>query len=218
MKFMIKSNILIKIFISLMFFSTQTFSSTNAEAELKTVLSQLESLQGNFKQQISTEQGKILQQCEGKMWLKKPGKFRWEVQGKEQRTVVADGKQVWDYDVELEQVTVQQLTKGQNSAPIFFLTGDVNGIARDFTVSVITPSNKHFKDSDQAFELKPKAAQGSFQWIRIGFKNKALTELELLDHLGQHSSFIFDKLQLNANIPTKLFQFTPPKGVDVVGY
>lgn len=212
--------ILIKLcFLCCFFINTlDAYADSHAEAELKTVLSQLESLQGHFKQKMSTEQGKVLQQCEGKMWLKKPGQFRWEVEGKERRTVVANGKQIWDYDVDLEQVTIQKLSKGQNAAPIFFLTGDVSSISRDFTIKTLKPNKENFSESDQVFELIPKTSQGAFQWIRIGFKNKVLTELELLDQLGQRSTFTFVKLQLNPNISNKLFQFTPPKGVDVVGF
>lgn len=220
-------NIMLKIsFLFCCLIAAQVYAASSSEAELsqlKAMLSQVESLQGTFKQKISTEQGKVLQQCEGKMWLKKPGQFRWEVQGKDKRLVVANGKQVWDYDVDLEQVTIQQLSKGQNSAPIFFLTGDVNSLSQDFNVSLLNEKenvkgSNGFNNSDQVFELKPKASQGSFQWIRIGFKNKALSELEMLDHLGQRSSFVFNNLQLNTNISNKLFQFTPPKGVDVVGF
>jgi outer membrane lipoprotein carrier protein len=197
--------------------ATASNAATHPETELKSLLSQLESLQGNFQQKMSTEQGKLLQQCEGKMWLKKPGQFRWEVLGKDKRIVVGNGKKIWDYDLDLEQVTIQQLSKGQNSAPIFFLTGDVNSISRDFKVAIYKPEADNFKGSEKAFELKPKSAEGSFQWIRIGFKNNLLSELEVLDHLGQRSNFTFSQVQLNPNIPNNLFQFTPPKGVDVVG-
>lgn len=220
-------------FILSFLFSASIFASSNPEADLKAVLSQVDSLQGNFKQEICTEKGKILQQCEGKMWLKKPGLFRWEVLGKDQRIVVADGKKVWDYDIDLEQVTVQPFTKGQSTAPIFFLTGDTNSLSKDFSVSFFNSADnssagknineknikdfKNFQDSDQVFELKPKSSQAAFQWIRIGFKNKALNELEVLDHLGQVSSFTFEKVQQNTSIEKKLFQFKTPKGVDVVG-
>src|SRR5215467_1914400 len=177
--------------------SLKVFAAT-PETELKALLSEVNTLQGNFQQQIVNGKGAVLQKSAGKMWLKKPGQFRWEVKGKDQRVVVADGKQIWDYDVDLEQVTVQKLSKGQAAAPIFFLTGETAALARDFTIMAVESKGQCLKDSDQCFELKPKQQQGSFQWIRLGFKHKALKELELLDQLGQHSFFQFDQVVLNS--------------------
>lgn len=186
-------------------------------AELQSLLAPVLALQGNFQQTIKSEEGRLLQTCSGKMWLKKPGQFRWEVLGNEPRLIVADGKKVWDYDKDLDQVTIQKLKKGQTAAPIFFLTGDVNSLDTDFKIKKLPLKNGHcLKNSDTCFELQPKRSEGSFQWINIGFKEKMLNELELLDQLGQVSQFIFKQMKLNTNISDSQFKFIPPKGVDVL--
>lgn len=196
--------------------STNNVLATEA-TELKTLLKTISTLQGNFHQVIKTEEGKTLQSCSGKMWIKKPGQFRWEVLGKEPRLIIADGKKVWDYDKDLAQVTIQALNKTQTSAPIFFLTGDVNSLDTDFSVKKLPLREGHcLKNSDSCFELHPKNNAGSFQWITIGFKAKILNEMELLDQLGQISLFSFKNMQLNANISNSQFHFMPPKGVDVL--
>jgi chaperone LolA len=192
-------------------------ATTTDTAELKALLVPISSLQGHFQQVIKSEAGRQLQSCTGKMWLKKPGQFRWEVLGNEPRLIVADGKKVWDYDKDLEQVTIQKLNKAQTAAPIFFLTGDVNSLDADFKVKKLPLVDGHcLKNSEGCFELHPKNSEGSFQWIKIGFKAKTLNEMELLDQLGQVSVFSFKQVQLNANIPDSQFHFTPPKGVDVL--
>lgn len=187
----------------------------NALARLKEVLTPITSLQGGFQQKVSTEKGKTLHQSAGKMWLKKPGQFRWEVDGKAKNLIVSDGKQVWNYDAELSQVTIQKLPKTKGTTPIYFLTGDVDSIGNDFTVTSLGVG-KCMKDSDACFELKPKGGSSTFHWIKVGFRDKTLKEMELLDQLGQHSLFSFHSLVVNKNIPQKQFHFTPPKGVDVV--
>jgi outer membrane lipoprotein carrier protein len=194
--------------------------ASTPDSDLKDVLQKITTIQGMFHQKVLTEQGKLLQESNGLMWLKKPGKFRWEVQGNDQRIVVADGQKVWDYDKDLEQVTIQTISQGQTVAPIFFLTGDIHSVSRDFLVSKIKLSANAgcMSGSNQCFELKPKAKQGSFQWIRIGFTGENLKELELLDQLGQHSVFVFEKILSNASIPDKQFQFIPPQGVDIVSH
>ena len=192
---------------------------TNASAELKALLNPVTNLQGNFNQVVRSAgpEGKILQKLSGKVSLKKPAQFRWEVLGKEPRLVVADGKNVWDYDKELAQVTVQTMNKGQTRAPIFFLTGDTDGLDKDFKIEGVAKKGAVcLSASDACFELKPKKEEGSFQWIKIGFKDKALKEMEMLDQLGQHSQFVFKDVKLNETIPASEFKFTPPKGVDIL--
>lgn len=199
--------------------NTTTQAKDNAATELKSLLSPIATLQGGFQQTIKTEKGNVLQSMSGKLWLKKPAQFRWEILGKEPRLVVADGKKVWDYDKDLEQVTVQKLNKGKTRAPIYFLTGDANSIDKDFSVSRIaakTGSEHCMQNSNACFQLKPKRKEGAFQWIRIGFKDKVLKEMEMLDQLGQYSQFIFKDVEVNPNIPASTFQFAPPKGVDVL--
>lgn len=185
--------------------------------ELKALLNPITTLHGNFHQVIQNEAGKALQTCAGKLWIKKPGQFRWEVLGQEPRVIVADGKKVWDYDKELEQVTIQTLNKGHAAAPIFFLTGNVNALNTEFNIKKMTLiRGRCLKDSDNCFELRPKNSDGAFQRIKIGFKMNILNEMELLDQLGQISLFHFKEMRLNANIPESQFRFTPPKGIDVL--
>lgn len=194
-------------------------TNANSSEALKALLSPVQNLQGNFEQSMVSENAKVLQKLSGKMHLKKPGKFRWEIIKPEPRLVIADGKKVWDYDKELDQVTVQKVVKGQSKAPIYFLTGEVDSLDKDFIITPVAQSANSkicMQKSDACFELKPKKGEGSFQWIRIGFKDKKIHELELLDQLGQRSRFDFTEVQINQEVPDSLFQFTAPKGVDVL--
>lgn len=189
---------------------------------LEALLNPIESLQGNFSQTVKNERGHLLQQLSGKLWMKKPAQFRWQVLGQEPRLIVADGKTVWDFDQDLEQVTIQKLNATQVQAPIFFLTGDVKTINRDFTVAALSfkvaqgSSKVCLSVSNTCFQMTPKKEEGSFQWIKIGFKDKALKEIELLDQLGQYSHILLSEVQLNKPIAAGFFNFKPPKGVDIL--
>lgn len=210
-----------RLFLSMIYFAllslSQPILAATETSELQSLLEPVSTLQGNFQQTIKSEDGRLLQTCTGKVWLKKPGQFSWEVLGDEPRLIVADGKKVWDYDKDLEQVTIQKLNKGQTAAPIFFLTGDANSLDTDFKIKKMPlKKGQCLKNSDVCFELQPKRNEGSFQWIRIGFKAKTLNDMELLDQLGQISQFSFKEIKLNGAIPASRFTFTPPKGVDVL--
>ncbi len=191
-------------------------SDVSAIAQLKGLLGPISSIQGSFNQKVMNERGKLLRQSHGMMWLKKPGKFRWEVQGKDKHLIVSNGKEVWDFDPELSQVTIQSLPKS-GSTPIYFLTGDINALSNDFNIAAIkADAGKCLNGSDTCFELKPKASSSTFHWIRIGFSENVLKEIEMLDQLGQRSLFSFQKISTNQTISQKQFHFVPPNGVDII--
>lgn len=204
--------------------NTNTYTNKNKNINdktvpLKTLLQPVTSLSANFEQELLNPQGKMMQEVKGQMWLKKPGQFRWEIQGKDARLVVSNGKQVWDYDKDLEQVTIQKISKGESKAPIFFLTGDVESLEKDFKINNFTERNKPCMraGSQMCYELTPKSEQAPFQKIDIGFKEGVLNELIMVDQLGQTSFFKFTQTKLNPPVAANLFQFVPPKGIDVVG-
>lgn len=187
----------------------------NAVSALQEILEPIQSLQGNFHQKVMNEGGKVMRQSHGQLWLKKPGYFRWEVQGKDKHMVISDGKHIWDYDPELSQVTVQKFPNANGSSPLYFLSGDAKIIGEEFEVTS-EKSEQCMKNSNVCFELRPKTKSNAFQMIKIGFQDKELKEIELLDQLGQRSSFIFQKLSMNEKISPAQFRFKLPQGVDVV--
>jgi outer membrane lipoprotein carrier protein len=196
--------------------ASATLANTDSRA-LEDLLAPISSLRGTFDQTVNNEQGVELQRLRGTVSLKKPGQFRWEVLGDEPRLLVSDGKKVWDYDEDLDQVTIQRLNRDQSKTPIFFLTGAVNSLDKDFKVKQLSLLKGHcLQKSDICFELTPKGEEGSFLCIKIGFKNKQLKEMEFLDQLGQRSQFIFKNVDLNPAFSKGYFHFVPPPGVDIL--
>ena len=62
----------------------------------------------------------------------------------------------------------------------------------------------------------PKAADGGFKWMAVGFKDTTLAAVEILDAFGQRSLLSFSDFQANAPIAPERFRFTPPTGADVL--
>ena len=66
----------------------------------------------------------------------------------------------------------------------------------------------------------PKSRDGQLQSIRVGLKPAAggaeLGTLDILDSFGQRSVLTFSNFEVNAAMPASHFQFTPPKGADVL--
>lgn len=182
----------------------------NAGQQLSQLLSRFQSMQANFTQTSYDNSGRQLQKSTGTMALVRPGKFRWNIVTPSQQIIIADGKNIWVYDADLQQASKQVMDASQNTNPASLLSGSITDLQQRF---VISPLDK--KDGAQWFELKPIAKEDMFQWIQLRFQNGALTEMILSDNLGQQSIVDFSQVKTNISLDSSLFQFKPPKGTDV---
>ena len=69
---------------------------------------------------------------------------------------------------------------------------------------------------EPAVEAKPKAKEGAFQAVRVGFRGKDLAALEIIDSFGQKSLLQFKSFAANAVIPAETFRFAAQAGADVI--
>ena len=65
-------------------------------------------------------------------------------------------------------------------------------------------------------EATPKQADGSFERVRIGFKDNLPRAMELHDSFGQTTQLGFSAIQANPAVDSSLFRFAAPPGADVV--
>jgi outer membrane lipoprotein carrier protein len=50
----------------------------------------------------------------------------------------------------------------------------------------------------------------------MGFNGQVLQAMELIDNFGQRTVLRFSGMERNPKLPPGDFQFTPPKGADVI--
>ncbi|RUR13078.1 outer membrane lipoprotein chaperone LolA [Legionella sp. km772] len=194
--------------LSLCCYSAFAFSESPGEV-LQNKLNALSTMSADFKQTVKAKQ-KTVSRSSGTMALQRPGRFRWKTVDPMEQLIVADGQKMWIYDIELEQVTVKKQERGLGGTAALFLSGYDNQVAKDFDVSEKNDGKK------TVFDLKAKAAKENFQRIKLIFNKEQLVGLELYDQLGQITYVTLSQIKSNDKLSAKLFQFTPPKGVDVV--
>jgi outer membrane lipoprotein carrier protein len=181
------------------------------EQVLYGILQSLQTLEADFYQQVVDADGEIIQEAKGSFELKKPGKFRWEYDPPDSQHIVADGKNLWMFDIELAQATVQPLDEALGNAPIILLT-DSKPLAEDFEI----------RDMPDAFGLSwialaPKIRDTEFYRVEIGMDGEQIRVMKLHDHFDQQTIIRFSNILTNKNLPDSLFLFTVPDGVDVIG-
>jgi outer membrane lipoprotein carrier protein len=182
-----------------------------AEQRLNTALKSLDNLTADFKQTLLNEDKQVLQHSSGTVAISRPGKFSWIYTTPYEQQIIADGSELWIYDVDLDQVTVKPMTSGLASAPIMILMKQ-NEINSDFTVNEVGQRKLLYW-----VELEPKSTEQEYSRVYIGLEDNAVKAMELRDSFGQSTQIVFENLRHNVVHNPKVFQFTPPEGVDVFG-
>lgn len=179
--------------------------------QLKAFLMASKSLTADFKQVSINEAGQPTQTSFGVFYLQRPGKFRWNYQKPFKQEIVSNAGKVWFYDTDLEQVTVKKVDESLGSTPALLLSGDV-ALEEKYTIE------EQGVDGDMRWiKLTPKSQDSSFKYVLIGFDKQNLAGMELNDNFGQLTRIYFSNVLLNPPIKPTLFEFVPPKGVDVFG-
>lgn len=182
-----------------------------ASERLDKFFTNVQAMQADFHQTLLDDKGNTVKEASGTLVMDRPGKFRWDYRAPYQQLIVADGKKIWIYDGDLEQVTVKPMDATLGDTPALLLSGteplDKNFIVTDFGSS----------DGVDWVELVPKVQDSSFERVRLGFDQNNLRHMVLIDNFGQTTELDFTNLQDDISPDPKLFAFTPPPGVDVIG-
>lgn len=178
---------------------------------LNKFMKKAKTVEATFTQEVVSEQGKITQTAIGKFYLKRPGKFRWEYQSPNPQLIVGDGKKLWVYDKELEQVTVKPMKQALGSSPASILMRQRN-LNDDFIVLERSP-----REGMLWVDLRPKKKNGDFKRILIGLDEIGVQAMDLYDQFGQITMIRFQESSYNKPLKNSLFKFTPPPGADVIG-
>ena len=177
--------------------------------QLKAFLKSSASLSADFKQVSFNKAGQASQTSVGQFYLSRPGKFRWNYLKPFAQEIVSNSDKVWFYDADLEQVTVKQLDDSLGSTPALLLTGQVD-IDEKFNLE-----EQGSEENLNWIRLSPKNEESGFKYILIGLNHGQLGGMELSDNFGQLTRIYFSNIKLNPVLSESLFNFKPPKGVDV---
>jgi outer membrane lipoprotein carrier protein len=182
-------------------------------------LDKLRTLRAEFSQTVTDSKGKKVQAAGGKLTIVRPGKFRWELTpyaatGSGQSSpqlMVADGRNLWFYDRDLEQVSVKPASAALTATPAGLLSGD-GDIRQWFTVS-----SAGKRDGLEWVKVIPKQGDADFREAQLAFDKSDLRRMVLKDKLGQTVRLDFLKSERNPVVADADVKFTPPEGADVIG-
>jgi outer membrane lipoprotein carrier protein len=170
------------------------------------------SFRAKFQETISPAGG-AKREREGTVYYRKPGRMRWEFAGQDQEVIVSDGKLLYSYQPDLNQVIETPLTQAFKSSSVAAFLLGMGNIERDFDTSI--PKQKSVTDGLKHVALKPKNGGDTVE-IGIDPATLDLKTLRLTDALGDLTELSFTDISSGAPLSDHLFAFIPPAGADIV--
>lgn len=203
---------LLKISSSLALWLVMAVPALASEALLLDFLNNVDTLEAQFEQRVVDDSGMTLDIAQGKLSLSRPGKFRWDYRdedGAQGQQLVADGKSIFMFDPDLEQVTQRSMKDAINQVPSLLLVQDGSTLDAFFMISDIG-----LTDGLSWVALKPKSEDAAYQQLMLGFGKADLSVIQLLDGLGNETRLNLSRVKSNTKINRSVFDFTVPEGVD----
>jgi outer membrane lipoprotein carrier protein len=170
-----------------------------------------QSLKLNFSESYAGIKSPV-QNDSGVLFLRKPGRMRWEYSSPAGKVFISDGKDVILYTPEDQRAEKSKLKESEDMrAPLAFLLGKL-----DF--------RKEFKSfqtrveaGDNWISAEPKSE--NLAYSKVEFLATPEGEIRRVRITGQDQSkldFTFSNEQLNVPVAQSLFTFHPPPGVQIV--
>jgi outer membrane lipoprotein carrier protein len=167
--------------------------------------------QGNFEQALLDADGQVIDKTTGTLEIQRPGQFRWSYIEPYEQWLVADGLNVWSYDVDLAQVTVKPQAIALANTPALLLGGSADALEQ-FTYE------ESYVEADTTWvRLTPKNTESGFERVELGFREGTLHRMVFIDNLEQTTLVALSEVSVNLPIDADRFNFVAPEDVDVVG-
>ena len=184
-------------------------SAADPVETLRSFVRDVKSGHAEFTQTVTSPDGTRKKTSSGSFDFARPNRFRFAYAKPFEQTIVADGEKVWIYDRDLNQASSRRIGQALGATPAALLAG--GSLDKDFDLA-----NLPAKDGLEWAEAKPKAKEGAFQSVRVGFRGKDLAALEIVDSFGQKSLLRFEAFAANVPIAAETFRFTLPAGADLI--
>ena len=168
-------------------------------------------LQGRFEQSLIDADGEVVERSSGILEIERPGRFRWAYSEPYEQWIVADGLNIWSYDVDLAQVTVKPQADALANTPALLLGGSAEALEQfRFDQSMIEAGTTWVR-------MIPVDTSSGFERMELGFFDGQLTRMVFYDNLDQTTLVALYDVKTNEPIEAEQFSFTVPDDADLVG-
>jgi len=182
-----------------------------SQQKLEAFLSNAQSISARFKQKLVDQYGFALQESAGTLRMQRPGKFYWDYVLPYPQSIISNGKKIWMYDSELEQVNVQPYDQVLASSPINLLDKNQK-LDVEFKIQALP-----FAEKQHWLKLLPKNSESDFKEMVVGLSDGKIKTMRFVDNFNQTTQIEFEQLVVNPEFAQSQFEFVAPQGTDVLG-
>jgi outer membrane lipoprotein carrier protein len=175
----------------------------------------MQSLQAEFAE---IYQGSGVERVEsGTLWLKKPGKMRWEYRSPEEKLFVGDGKVAWLYLPAEKQVRKTSMRNLDDlRSPLAFLLGK-SKLEKELRVLSFAPDIQAWKPEDSMLRGVPRGLEDRISQVLLEITpNHQIVRILIHGLDDSITEYRFSDLKENVPLPDGKFQFSAPAGSEVV--
>ncbi len=181
------------------------------EALVDDFLRNVMTMQGRFEQSLVDANGAVVEVSKGELIIERPGRFRWTYSDPYEQWLVADGRNIWSYDVDLAQVTVKPQAEALSNTPAMLLGGASDALEQfRFDGSLVAEETTWVR-------MRPVDESSGFDRVELGFVDGQLGRMVFFDNLEQTTDVAFFDVRINEPLDASAFEFVVPDDADLVG-
>jgi len=153
----------------------------------------------------------------GTLWLKKPGKMRWEYRSPRDKLFVSDGKGAWFYVPEDRQARKTAAKKLEDvRSPLAFLLGKTK-LERELQGLSLAPDVEPLQAGNVVLRGVPQALADRVSEILLEItSDHQIARIVIQEVDGAATEYRFGEMKENVAIADGRFQFKPPTGTETV--
>jgi len=198
--------------------ATTAYALPNVHAVAQRVdehYNQLQSFQADFTE---IYQGSGIQREEvGTLWLKKPGKMRWEYRSPEEKLFLADGKATWLYLPAEKQARKSPLKNLEDlRSPLAFLLGKTK-LEKELKALSFAPDIQAWKPEDVMLRGVPRGLEDRVEQVVLEITPEHRIARILIHAVDDSvTEYRFSNSKENVEVADKQFRFTAPSGTEMI--
>lgn len=180
--------------------------------QLDELLAGIETMTADVTQLIVESDGGVLEESTIRMKLKRPDGFYWETIDPFPELVVTDGRLLWNFQPDLEQVVVEDWDASRSELAAQLLSGKTQNLTAEYRLSLRDTGGSEFTE----FVLEPLDADNVYRQIILTFNGRRLDMIYVDNNNGQKTVWQFSDLVLNAPLLDQEFIFEPGGDIEVI--
>ncbi len=171
-------------------------------------------LRARFEQQLESP-SRAPSKASGDVWLKKPGKMRWDYAKPDKKLMVSDGSTLWVYEPEDEQAYKQDLKGSALPAQVSFLLGE-GKLDKEFDASLTKVDG--LQPDELALKMVPKVGTTAYRYLVfvVDEKTGQVKKTIIYGQDGSTNKLSFVDVQQNKGVDDGKFKFSPPSGTHIL--